>query len=471
MKQLTCEMCGSTDLIKQDGVFVCQACGCKYSIEEARKMMVEGNVDVSGSTVKVDSSEKLKNILVLAKRARLEDNAEDAKKYYELALIEDPTNWESSFFSSYYNLLESPVGKLPDTLNKFNKRAITSLEIILPTYNGEEKENILDDFITSISQLYLIVSTHIQKEAKESDAKFISTLLQDALRTQSFGQTNNAYLKAQEDIRRNDIISSNRQEGQKFSTMLEAMQRTLFEICITIMQDDVDGRRRQIEDLLLKACDSLSGLQLSVGFTFIPDKLQFVAELIKVDCTMRKLNSEGRSESLLKLKELVEKNIASQEKDKKTSDTAYSENVQVRDAILDGIKRRKNEYWEEHKEEYEDLNHERQILLQEQESIQERVNELTLDISKVPSLEKQQSVKVRISDLKRQKDSLGLFKGKEKARIQQEIEALEKEDKDFARQVAEEQQPLKDELSSCQKQISEISRKLGAIEEELNKER
>ena len=46
MKQLTCEMCGSTDLIKQDGVFVCQTCGCKYSVEEAKKMMIEGTVEV-----------------------------------------------------------------------------------------------------------------------------------------------------------------------------------------------------------------------------------------------------------------------------------------------------------------------------------------------------------------------------------------------------------------------------------------
>ena len=38
MKQLTCEMCGSTDLLKQDGVFVCQTCGTKYSVEEAKKM-------------------------------------------------------------------------------------------------------------------------------------------------------------------------------------------------------------------------------------------------------------------------------------------------------------------------------------------------------------------------------------------------------------------------------------------------
>ena len=38
MKQMVCEMCGGTDLIKQDGVFVCQTCGTKYSIEEAKKM-------------------------------------------------------------------------------------------------------------------------------------------------------------------------------------------------------------------------------------------------------------------------------------------------------------------------------------------------------------------------------------------------------------------------------------------------
>lgn len=48
MKQIVCEMCGNNDLIKQDGVYVCQYCGTKYTVEEARKMMVEGTVDVQG---------------------------------------------------------------------------------------------------------------------------------------------------------------------------------------------------------------------------------------------------------------------------------------------------------------------------------------------------------------------------------------------------------------------------------------
>ena len=43
---IVCEMCGSSNLIKQNGVFVCQSCGIKYSLEEARKLMAGGTVDI-----------------------------------------------------------------------------------------------------------------------------------------------------------------------------------------------------------------------------------------------------------------------------------------------------------------------------------------------------------------------------------------------------------------------------------------
>lgn len=59
MKQLTCEMCGSTDLMKQDGVFVCQTCGCKYSVEEAKKLMVE----ITGEIEAIDSIVEVNNVL------------------------------------------------------------------------------------------------------------------------------------------------------------------------------------------------------------------------------------------------------------------------------------------------------------------------------------------------------------------------------------------------------------------------
>ena len=71
MKRLTCEMCGSTDLMKQDGVFVCQSCGTKYSVEEAKKMMVEegGRIDGRCSIGGAESEE-----------APYDDEAEDDDK-------------------------------------------------------------------------------------------------------------------------------------------------------------------------------------------------------------------------------------------------------------------------------------------------------------------------------------------------------------------------------------------------------
>ena len=40
--------------------------------------------------------------LVLARRAREEGNAEDARRYYDILRTEDPDNAEAKFFYSYY---------------------------------------------------------------------------------------------------------------------------------------------------------------------------------------------------------------------------------------------------------------------------------------------------------------------------------------------------------------------------------
>lgn len=109
MKQLTCEMCGNTDLTKRDGVFVCQSCGCKYSAEEAKKMMVEGTVDVSGSTVKVDDTSKLDNYLEIAKGAIMSNNYSETEQYCNKALEVDPRVANAWFLKSRSVLLQSTL--------------------------------------------------------------------------------------------------------------------------------------------------------------------------------------------------------------------------------------------------------------------------------------------------------------------------------------------------------------------------
>ena len=97
MKRLTCEMCGGTDLLKQDGVFVCQSCGCKYTVEEARKMMVEGVVQVEG-TVKIDNTAQIENYRNLAFNAYNAGSTDEAYNYFMKVLEIDPADYQAIFY-------------------------------------------------------------------------------------------------------------------------------------------------------------------------------------------------------------------------------------------------------------------------------------------------------------------------------------------------------------------------------------
>lgn len=130
VKQLTCEMCGSTDLIKQDGVFICQSCGCKYSVEEARKIMVEGTVNVSGSTVKIDTSGELANLYKIARRAKNDNNGENAAKYYDMILIKDPNSWEAAFYLVYFRAMECRIAEIASAATSVANCIGSVLELI-----------------------------------------------------------------------------------------------------------------------------------------------------------------------------------------------------------------------------------------------------------------------------------------------------------------------------------------------------
>ncbi len=157
MKQLTCEMCGSTDLMKQDGVFVCQTCGCKYSVEEAKRMMVEGTVDVSGSTVKVDNSAFVERYLQNARRAKSKEDWEETEKYYNLVEQNDPTNIEAIFYSAYGKARTSLVdGDLYKRQAVF-KVLQNSVSVIDDNFNAEkaeEQKDIVEQMYNDIVALY-----------------------------------------------------------------------------------------------------------------------------------------------------------------------------------------------------------------------------------------------------------------------------------------------------------------------------
>ncbi len=123
MKAMVCEMCQSNDLVKQDGMYVCQYCGTKYTVEEARKLMIEG-------VVKIDSSDDIKNLYELARRAKESNNSQDAAKFYSMILIKEPSSWEPVFFSVYFSAMSCKIAEIRSASEHMKNIIPTTLELI-----------------------------------------------------------------------------------------------------------------------------------------------------------------------------------------------------------------------------------------------------------------------------------------------------------------------------------------------------
>lgn len=69
-------------------------------------------VDISRSTVRVDSSRELSNLYVVARRAKNDNNAESAAKYYDMILLKDPTSWEAYFYTVYFKAAKCKIAEI-----------------------------------------------------------------------------------------------------------------------------------------------------------------------------------------------------------------------------------------------------------------------------------------------------------------------------------------------------------------------
>ena len=139
MKAMVCEICGSNDLVKKDGVYVCESCGTKYSVEEARKLV---------GIVKVDKTEETEKLLILARRAREDDNSENAEKYYGMVLQEDPSNWEAAFFQVYYKAMQCKIIDIANAGYSVANNIDTTIRLISDLPDEDERKQAINTVIT-----------------------------------------------------------------------------------------------------------------------------------------------------------------------------------------------------------------------------------------------------------------------------------------------------------------------------------
>ena len=172
MNAITCELCGSNDVVKQGDYFVCQHCGTKYSLEDAKKLL---------GTVKIDKTDELEKNFKNARRARTTFDWTLAEKYYDLIVQEEPENAEALFYSAYSTLrvaLRSLVWSDENSKTKIETATtalLTRLSALVDYYdfdNEPESRRLVEDAARDVIKIKLFHDdgdfVFQQKEGPES---------------------------------------------------------------------------------------------------------------------------------------------------------------------------------------------------------------------------------------------------------------------------------------------------------------
>lgn len=187
MKKITCEICGSNDLIKKDDFFECQLCGTKYSTEEVKKIFLEGSIDISGSTVKIDNSGNIENYLSIAKNAYKANNMSECEKYCNMILEIDNKNYEAILLkgklecryariegikSYFFNALDNvPEDKIDEVKEEILTEILYIFEHLMNNVCEEAQKHVNSE------HLCMKVVDYINENAKELKENFMELFL------------------------------------------------------------------------------------------------------------------------------------------------------------------------------------------------------------------------------------------------------------------------------------------------------
>ena len=166
MKAIKCEMCDGRDLVKEDGVYICQNCGTKYSVEEAKKLVVEIN-----GPIQIDKTADLNNLITLAKRAHINGDYVKAQEYYEQILLIDPENWEADFYSVVFAAKNSYAPW--ENFLLIMKKTVTVLERVKSDVPASKHGQELAEILKELSALAININIIANSKCEDAERNLI----------------------------------------------------------------------------------------------------------------------------------------------------------------------------------------------------------------------------------------------------------------------------------------------------------
>ena len=487
MKKLVCEMCGGK-LMKEDGVFVCQNCGANYSVEEAKKMMV----DVSGSTVNVANQAQFENLCKLAKTALESNNCAEAEKQANLALAINASDYEILLIKA--RAIDGQTnGEKSRLLEVFN--CYISAYEILSDEDKEQKKNelfyeIVNSFINEITFWVGLVEKNRPSKGTVSDA---IDALSDALKgVEIAGEKMNIEIADTKNLVVNRFIGSVsamsnsawnttvaynyyrdslydygrhwKTRGQDVTDEFRPMDETFdsfsdeVDDLISIMRFAVEHKNEKTDYGVLAALYSNMAFYLekkrdAVSFSrfYHQDSYGGYYEYWQLNhywTDATKFNFD----SMIKEWRTMEKKYDKLEEERKAKEEAERKAKEEAEA-----KARFDAYWEEHKED-------KAALESEKKELSEKIKAFNDEIEKVPGKESIDEQNKVVEKLISDKKALGLFKLKEKKAVQEKID-------EETLKLNNLKKKRMDEINAIKAKIEPLSKRISEINDELTKAR
>ncbi len=453
MKIPVCELCGGKNLSKQNGVFVCQECGTTYSVEEARKLMmdIDSTINVRG-TVQVDRSSEIHNRM---QNAIAEYNAGHQDR--AIALFNDILNIDFENVTAIIYKAASD-GFLSSLAN--NRLAQTAFEMCraVDIAAAKNKDSVafteaIRPAIVEMTRICEAIATMCEKRKREEESEIRSlqfkaeSAADDAKHAMWHGpiyevdiHNANAEMYSNQakerSVKLNSLISQN---VQITSNALVSLAEKIMSI-MENSETSYDDFGREMRDLV-DTTNRLRNLSYSVRINKLPDRIS----------AMRKRLDAGN------------------ENHKRTAIRLY---------------------WEQHAEQKQALEAEQQVLLGQQSELQTEIDKIQSAITAienrknepVPAAIEVDEYKAKRKAAENQMDSLGLFKIKERKQLRDEIDKLSdrisglwdviNQQKDSRNdEITKEAAPLREELEKWLARIQPVNSRLNEIHEELTKDR
>lgn len=506
MKQLTCEMCGSTDLVKQDGFFVCQTCGCKYSVEEAKKMMIEGTVEVQGS-VNVQNFAQLESLLKLAHSSYNSKNYAQAEAFCNQVIAMDSKNYEAWKLKG--EAINYQIGTNNQRILEVYNCIMTSYRVLDESQKKKKRAEILSSLKSCLEgEVTFWLNQFEKNRPSKSTLKRVQEAYIDAYNklTAAFDEFGYEAAKA------GYLINFDNFFVNKVTVSCESSWKTTvgYNYYRDYFGDGIDPFGRENSKYVITNTDLYRPTD-TIWETFVNESdiliqlSQFAEEQFNDETDPKTMEVIYSNISYLEECIISSGSWSIQRGQSSAFDGYYSVGWHEHFSLTDEAKasrqktadqynvkkadlprviemrqkakvekermERVSKYWKAHPEQKSQLENDLKNMQEKKQYYVDEITQLQKQKEKVPALAQLIRVQKNIEKLVEEKKSIGLFKGKEKKAVQEKIDVLEVEKNRLKQEVASQQQEIEEKISPIRTQLDSTIERLKKIEEELTMDR